>query len=147
MAALQDEKAHAYAIELGARLRADWREGELRDCEVIERRLVRGVEQYYIHYADFNRRLDEWVSADRLHVIEPSAVRVANERKRKLDPAVASCPTPLSHAADEAAAGELDAATQREHEAATRVKNINSIQLGKWVIQTWCAASACILRS
>ena len=131
--------ASIYKHDIGARLRCDWREGDQRDCEVIERRLVDDVPQYYIHYADFNRRLDEWVDDERLHVPQPSAMRVGNERKRKLDPAVASCPTPLSHAADEAAAGELDAATQREHEAATRVKNINAIQLGKWRIQTWCA--------
>lgn len=129
-----------FTIEIGARLRCEWREGELRDAEVIERRIMDSVPQYYIHYADFNRRLDEWVKEERLHKPEPSASRVGNERKRKLDPAVASgvSITPLSHAADEAAAGELDAATQKEHEAATRVKNINSIQLGKWVIQTWC---------
>ena len=133
----------AYKYDIGARLRCDWKENDQRDCEVIERRLVDGVPQYYIHYADFNRRLDEWVLDGRLHPPQPSAVRPGNERKRKLDPAVASCPTPLSHAADEAAAGELDAATQREHEAATRVKNINAIQLGKWQIQTWCVIDGC----
>ena len=50
--------AHVYKYEIGARLRCDWREGDQRDCEVIERRLVDGIPQYYIHYADFNRRLD-----------------------------------------------------------------------------------------
>ena len=123
------------------------------DCAAIGKRMTsvimviephrRWRPQYYIHYADFNRRLDEWVLDGRLHPPQPSAVRPGNERKRKLDPAVASCPTPLSHAADEAAAGELDAATQREHEAATRVKNINAIQLGKWQIQTWCVIDGC----
>ena len=95
--------ASIYKHDIGARLRCDWREGDQRDCEVIERRLVDGIPQYYIHYADFNRRLDEWVEDERLHHMpQPSAIRVGNERKRKLDPAVASCPTPLSHAADEA---------------------------------------------
>ena len=31
----------------------------------------------------------------------------------------------------------VDAATQREHEAATRVKNIHKIVLGRWEMQTW----------
>ena len=143
--------AARYEFEVGQRLRCDWRENEQRDCEVIARRgITDGAEggpavqsgpvQYYIHYTEFNRRLDEWVDADRLHKQE-IAVRPVAERKRKLDPAVASYSGPphaLSHA-DEAAAGELDAATQREHEAATRVKNINKVVLGKWEIQTWLA--------
>ena len=96
--------------------------------------------QYYVHYSEFNRRLDEWVGAERLSVMRTEATRSVGgaERKRKLDPAVASSfPEPMMSRADEAAAGELDAATQREHEAATRVKNINKIILGKWEIQTW----------
>ena len=132
--------ATAYSIEVGQRLRCEWREGEHRDCEVIERRTVDGVAQYYVHYSEFNRRLDEWVGAERLSVMRTEATRSVGgaERKRKLDPAVASSfSEPMMSRADEAAAGELDAATQREHEAATRVKNINKIILGKWEIQTW----------
>lgn len=126
-------------IEIGARMRCEWRDGELRDCEVLElRQSSGGAPQYYVHYIDFNRRLDEWVQAERLHP-HPSTARSSGERKRKLDPAVANNPVvPTHNPHDEAAAGELDAATQREHEAATRVKNINTIVLGKWEIQTWC---------
>ena len=131
--------APAYALDIGQRLRCEWRDNELRDCEIIERRMVDDSAQYYIHYTDFNRRLDEWVGEARLHVPQAAVPRTSGERKRKLDPAVASSShnlAALSHA-DEAAAGELDAATQREHEAATRVKNINKVVLGKWEIQTW----------
>ena len=31
-----------YAFEIGQRLRCEWREGDLRDCEVIERRTSAG---------------------------------------------------------------------------------------------------------
>ena len=124
--------------EVGQRLRCEWRNSELRECEVIERRSVNGNFQYYVHYIDFNRRLDEWVAAERMQPLELQMGRIGNEKKRKLDPAVAAQPpTPPVNAHDESAAGELDAATQREHEAATRVKNINTIVLGKWEIQTW----------
>ena len=55
----------------------EWREGEHRDCEVIERRVAPGgVCQYYVHYVDFNRRLDEWVDAERLQALERIARRV-----------------------------------------------------------------------
>ena len=130
-----------HTFEVGQRLRCEWRNGELRECEIIERRSVSGVIQYYVHYTDFNRRLDEWVAAERIQALELPVGRSGAEKKRKLDPAVAAqAPTPPMNAHDESAAGELDAATQREHEAATRVKNINTIVLGKWEIQTWYVA-------
>jgi len=124
---------------VGTRLRCEWRDGELRDCEILERREVDGsVSEYYVHFNDFNRRLDEWVQPSRLHPPQPKLGGGGADRKRKLDPAITGNVVmhPLNPH-DEAAAGELDAATQREHEAATRVKNINTVVLGKWEIQTW----------
>lgn len=125
-------------LSVGARMRCEWRDGELHDCEVLERRTssTTGDWQYYVHYTDFNRRLDEWVGAERLYQPLPASAR-SSDRKRKVDPAVAVNLMVVHNPHDEAAAGELDAATQREHEAATRVKNINTVVLGKWEIQTW----------
>lgn len=121
----------------GSRVRCAWRDGELRDCEILEYREVRdGTSEYYVHFIDFNRRLDEWVKAERLHLPQPKLMG-GGERKRKLDPAITGNLAVPLNPHDEAAAGELDAATQREHEAATRVKNINAVVLGKWEIQTW----------
>ena len=62
-----EENPKPAAFTLGSKARCEWRDGEMRDCEVIERRTTSdGVLQYYIHYSDFNRRLDEWVSTDRI---------------------------------------------------------------------------------
>lgn len=33
---------------------------------IVERRFNDGVEEYYIHYEGLDRRLDEWVTADRI---------------------------------------------------------------------------------
>eukprot|EP00088_Acartia_fossae_P057326 TRINITY_DN6688_c0_g1_i1.p1 TRINITY_DN6688_c0_g1~~TRINITY_DN6688_c0_g1_i1.p1 ORF type:complete len:534 (+),score=99.93 TRINITY_DN6688_c0_g1_i1:67-1668(+) len=42
-------------------------------AEVISIRQIKGVLQYYVHYVDYNKRLDEWVTEDRLDTrkIEP----------------------------------------------------------------------------
>jgi len=42
-------------------------------AEVISIRKIKGVLQYYVHYVDYNKRLDEWVTDDRLDTrkIEP----------------------------------------------------------------------------
>ena len=123
-----------YEYEIGQRLRCDWRQGDLRDCEIIERRTSGDAAQYYVHYVEFNRRLDEWVASERLHPIEPKQSQGSNgDRKRKLDAATSV----IAVNTHDATAGELDPATQREHEAATRVKNIHKIVLGRWEMQTW----------
>jgi histone acetyltransferase MYST1 len=33
--------------------------------------------------------------------------------------------------------GELDLATLKEHEEATKVKNISRVVMGKWQMETW----------
>ena len=127
--------ASDYVFEIGQRLRCEWREGDLRDCEVIERRTSGdGAAQYYVHYVEFNRRLDEWVAPERLQPAEHKNPAGSNgDRKRKLDAATSV----IAVNTHDATAGELDPATQREHEAATRVKNIHKIVLGRWEMQTW----------
>jgi histone acetyltransferase MYST1 len=128
-------EASDYVFEIGQRLRCEWREGDLRDCEVIERRTSGdGAVQYYVHYVEFNRRLDEWVAPERLSLSEHKNPAGSNgDRKRKLDAATSV----IAVNTHDATAGELDPATQREHEAATRVKNIHKIVLGRWEMQTW----------
>ena len=130
-----------FVHEIGAKLRCEWREGELRDCEIIERRISSstGLPQYYVHYVDFNRRLDEWVAPERLHPADASKANGGSnaERKRKMDQMGLGAGGVTHDAVNDATAGELDPATQREHEAATRVKNIHKIVLGRWEIQTW----------
>ena len=42
-----------------------WKNGTLQTARVVERRLDKfGNWEYYMHYEDFDRRLDEWVGAD-----------------------------------------------------------------------------------
>ena len=90
-----------------------------------------------------NRRLDEWVTFDRFDVenlervasAEPSSSengggrRVTRRDKRKHDE--------VNHAdADE----DLDPATaalEKEHEEITKVKNIQTIELGRYEVETW----------
>jgi len=43
-----------------------WRSGQEYPARVIERKQVEGKWEYYVHYEEFDRRLDEWVSADRM---------------------------------------------------------------------------------
>jgi len=114
-------------LELGAKLLCRWRD-TYRTCEVIERKIDEdtGEWQYYVHYEGFNRRLDEWVPLDRFDLGSVSEEgKMTRTSKRKFD-----------HEEHEEE-GELDLATLKEHEEATKVKNINRIVFGKFQMETW----------
>ncbi|KAL3699918.1 hypothetical protein R1sor_017940 [Riccia sorocarpa] len=128
-------------LEVGTRVLCRWRDDKLHPVKVIERRkLLTGPEeyQYYVHYTEFNRRLDEWVRLDQLELdsveadadekVEEKAgnLKMTRHQKRKIDE---------THV--EEGHEDFDAASLREHEEFTKVKNISKIELGRYEIDTW----------
>ena len=115
-------------LELGAKLLCKWRDQGVKACEVIERKQNEdtGEWQYYVHYEGLNRRLDEWVTLDRFDlgsVNEEGKLTRTSKRKHEEE----------EHEEE----GELDLATLKEHEEATKVKNINRVVMGQWQMETW----------
>ena len=55
-------------LDVGARVSCRWRDGQMYPVRVIERRagpkgvLGQDEYEYYVHYEQFNRRLDTWVT-------------------------------------------------------------------------------------
>jgi len=110
-------------------------------AEVIHQRYNEGEggPEYYVHYENLNRRLDEWVLRDRfMNEVEPSddAInagenndrKITRNQKRKHDEI--NQPTKIEM-------DPIQAALDKEHEALTKVKYIDMIQLGKYEINTW----------
>ncbi|RZC16370.1 Histone acetyltransferase of the MYST family 2 [Glycine soja] len=129
-------------LEVGTRVMCRWRDNKYHPVKVIERRKVPNVipndYEYYVHYTEFNRRLDEWVKLDQLDLNSVEAVvdekveekgatglKMTRHQKRKIDE---------THVEGHE---ELDAASLREHEEFTKVKNIATIELGRYEIETW----------
>lgn len=138
---LKKRKSIPLPLEVGTRVLCRWRDGKLHPVKVIERRkLSTGPDdyQYYVHYNEFNRRLDEWVKLDQLELesveadadekVEDKAggLKMTRHQKRKIEE---------THA--EEGHEDFDAASLREHEEFTKVKNISKIELGKYEIDTW----------
>lgn len=69
-------------LEMGTKAPCRWRDTDIHECEVVDRRLRPGTDtyEYYVHYSGFNRRLDEWVGFERF---EYKAL-VRSERKKVL---------------------------------------------------------------
>ncbi|CAN6199893.1 unnamed protein product [Urochloa humidicola] len=130
-------------LEVGTRVMCRWRDQKLHPVKVIERRKGASSSspadyEYYVHYTEFNRRLDEWVKLEQLDLdtvetdvdekVEDKAtsLKMTRHQKRKIDE---------THV--EQGHEELDAASLREHEEFTKVKNIARIELGRYEIDTW----------
>ncbi|KAL0314244.1 UNVERIFIED_CONTAM: Histone acetyltransferase of the MYST family 1 [Sesamum angustifolium] len=135
------KKSAILPLEVGTRVNCRWRDGKFHPVKVIERRkLPAGGPndyEYYVHYTEFNRRLDEWVKLEQLDLSsvetdvdekvedKVTSLKMTRHQKRKIDEIHVE-----GHE-------ELDAASLREHEEFTKVKNIATIELGRYEIDTW----------
>ncbi|PAA88413.1 hypothetical protein BOX15_Mlig000519g1 [Macrostomum lignano] len=139
------------ALEIGGRfpvLRVA--DGQWYPAEIVHKRETAdraNSQEYFIHYLDFDRRLDEWVGIDRIDVSNPAGTlesagldplassggdktRLTRHQKRKFHE--------IHHVPQ--SVEEMDAATaalEREHQELTKVKYIDLIQIGKYEITTW----------
>ncbi|KAE8654602.1 hypothetical protein F3Y22_tig00117048pilonHSYRG00985 [Hibiscus syriacus] len=101
-----------------------WRDDKYHPIKVIERRKMHFFEpndyEYYVHYTEFNRRLDEWVKLEQLDLdsvetlvdvkVEDKVIslKMIRHQKRKIDE---------THVEGHE---ELDVASLREHEEFTK---------------------------
>lgn len=136
-------------VEVGNLVDARWRDGEYHKCEIIDRREAEGGKiEYYVHYLEFNRRLDEWIDESKLDFstvqnkekekkeIKPTEqdnVKITRNSKRKL--AIEN--NGVQKVDNLAEEDSKLAALEKEHEEITKVKNIDVIELGKYEIDTW----------
>lgn len=133
------------------------RDGIYYEAEILEtREVVRGdlaQTEYYVHYDGLNRRLDEWVTKERFdnakHPNGESSGEVTPttfnsdsncgiDTHRKLTRNLKRKHDEINHIQKSLA--EMDpqtAALEREHEAITKVKYVDRIQLGKYEIDSW----------
>ncbi|XP_057838519.2 histone acetyltransferase of the MYST family 1 isoform X2 [Cryptomeria japonica] len=88
-------------LEVGTRAQCRWRDSKLHPVKVIERRRIPfggpNDYEYYVHYTEFNRRLDEWVKIEQLELesVETDAdekiedkggsLKMTRHQKRKID--------------------------------------------------------------
>eukprot|EP00871_Galdieria_phlegrea_P004369 jgi/Galph1/4933/GphlegSOOS_G3504.1 len=118
-------------LEVGLRVPCKWRDSTWQEAEILERRESSSCSkqyEYYVHYCGFNRRLDEWVDGSRIDwkAVEERKLSYNNlsnkkkrDKKRKLTQ-------------------EGEKKTEKNQvENVTKVKNVDRIVLGKYVMETW----------
>ena len=139
--------AEVETVEVGEKHMVLWRNGQAYEAEVIDRRPLKSIideesvktrktatYEYYVHYVDFDRRMDEWVTLDKIRSASSSSSarqrsKGANLRDRKHE--YLSADTKRTDR-------DLQlAALEKEHEEMTKIKNVQRILLGKYEIETW----------
>mmetsp|Transcript_25719 Transcript_25719/g.39858 ORF Transcript_25719/g.39858 Transcript_25719/m.39858 type:complete len:450 (-) Transcript_25719:182-1531(-) len=90
--------------------------------------------EYYVHYLNHDRRLDEWCSISRfqLDTLDSSHRHVSLQKQHTSSRKRKSTASDAMHKANQ----EL-AELEREHEEMTKVKNIHNIVIGNWDVETW----------
>jgi len=90
-----------------------------------------------------NRRLDEWVSEDRMNFdeLQPKE-NASNKKDSKTEDGRKMTRGSMKRKYDEISQKGTEedskmAALEKEHEEITKVKNINMIELGRYEIDTW----------
>ncbi|CAE7902525.1 unnamed protein product, partial [Symbiodinium sp. KB8] len=111
--------------------------------------------KYYVHYIEYNRRMDEWLpqkrvkwnpdqSDDDLHashkpVEKPPTEAEAADQADGVPPGMRRTGEGVYEFVDKEHDEHegMDEAAIRDHEEVTKVKNINRIHLGRHVIEAW----------
>lgn len=149
---------------VGEKVMCKWKDGSIHQAEIVEERQSRKApdeREYYVHYVNYNRRLDDWVSRDRIEFADGAAGSDAADdawrasaagggRKRKHADMGSSAAAAdggaggglgrgasaslAAHASAEETGASL---AEKEHEDMTKVKNISRIELGKYEMDTW----------
>ncbi len=130
-------------INVGERYMVSWKNGHQHSGDIIDVRPLKHLRdiadleldklqntdlEFYVHYPTFDRRLDEWVTSDRIESKTDGSEDI--KRKRKMDDANLE-----SNKKDDKEVVLL--ALEKEHEEITKVKNIQCIVLGRYEIETW----------
>jgi len=118
-------------LEVGTKVQCRWRgKDEYYLAKVIERRQGRTDAdedyEYYVHYEQFNRRMDSWVVLGDMDLSTLEPVEKTEDGKKKKE----------AHEPD-AEHAEFDPRALQEHEEFTKVRNILQIELGKHEMDTW----------
>lgn len=149
------------ALENGQQVSCKWADGSEHDAVIVDRRHSKDFESsvstksgktsaledfdYYVHYIEYNRRMDEWITYDRLTAKPTSAATAASDSNghlKKKKPSTSTTHhgghgTRTPHGATLSRAEQERQQLEEEHEHITRVKNIQCVELGRYEIDTW----------
>ncbi|KAH9076141.1 hypothetical protein Ae201684P_012629 [Aphanomyces euteiches] len=162
-AAANSASDDGYAV--GAIIAAMWMGETERTCVVIDRTLANGKYKYYVHWHDFNRRMDEWINEEEIirrgtdeeiKMLQKKEHKEKEHKEKEKDHDKNKTAEENAEGADGRTRGQkrktesdfaepdehdehegMDAASIREHEEVTKVKNVRFVEIGKFRMAAW----------
>ncbi|KAF0732715.1 hypothetical protein Ae201684_010246 [Aphanomyces euteiches] len=163
-AAANSASDDGYAV--GAIIAAMWMGETERTCVVIDRKaLANGKYKYYVHWHDFNRRMDEWINEEEIirrgtdeeiKMLQKKEHKEKEHKEKEKDHDKNKTAEENAEGADGRTRGQkrktesdfaepdehdehegMDAASIREHEEVTKVKNVRFVEIGKFRMAAW----------
>eukprot|EP01080_Neovahlkampfia_damariscottae_P010400 gene10400-2929_t len=123
---------------IGSKCLALWRDDKYHEITIIEKKKENDQELFYVHYNEYDRRLDEWISKDKIKEKEdlPEIQEESQEdSERKITRNMKRKYNEIHNKNDDH--DPHHAALEKEHEEVTKVKNIETIEFGKYEVDTW----------
>eukprot|EP00667_Euglena_gracilis_P008656 EG_transcript_8775 len=114
-----------------------------RPAEIQNHRLQDGEYQYYVHYTEFDKRMDEWVTVDRMDLSKLKVKKSAKADGRP-EPGEPTSKSKLQKGkkrkADGGAKGKSKCGPKDDvdpHDDHQKPKNVSLLHFGKYVMETW----------
>ncbi|KAA0166329.1 hypothetical protein FNF31_01553 [Cafeteria roenbergensis] len=150
-------------LRVGKRVLAAWRDGSEHEAVVLDQRpkdpalrrrglpfvdpskLPLARREYYLHYEGHDKRLDEWAAYECLVAVaradeDDTTSCSAGTGDTLVSAATAAAGRPLrarKRRASSLAADSTLQAMESEHAEATKIKNIQTVQFGRWEVDCW----------
>lgn len=124
-------------VYIGDKRMVMWKSGQKYPAEIVAKRAAKDSStkmEFYVHYIDYDRRLDEWVTIDRIDCTSLVGESPSNNKNKKAKRKFGSSGDDDVKHEDKL---NMAATIEKEHEEITRVKNIQSIIFGRYDMATW----------
>ncbi|CAI5758510.1 unnamed protein product [Candida verbasci] len=106
------------------------KDGEERLAEILQEHLKKGRKVYYVHYQDFNKRLDEWIEISRINFNKPLILpEVKTEETIKTNKSKVNKKVKVSKMDKSASATSKHLITKKEKEQ--QQENNDAIEVGE----------------
>lgn len=120
-------------FKVPVRKEVDGKEAVFR-AEVLGRRGTGAGAEFYVHYVELNRRLDEWVGGSMIDLSDPTQIDIPKKRKGEKTKAEKS--RRASEQGDEQE-GEEPGLEKPPHDEEFKMKNVKKIMLRNYLVDAW----------
>jgi len=141
----EESKKEDFVPKVGDHLYAKWRDDKLYEVEVLETKEQNNKTLYYVHFSEFNRRLDQWVTKDSLSLYDKKkrkrhhgdSISYSKSGKSSKTSKTSKTSKSTKKSVNKSDKDKNITEEERHFEQVYRVRNFDSIKLGENSMDVW----------